>query len=178
MYLLVKAAGRYWRMDYHYADKRKTLALGVYPAVSLAKARKRREEAREQLAEGIDPSIAKRQAKIAQAAAAANTFEAVARDWLNKTAANRKPTTQERAQRWIERTIVPYIGKLPIATIAPRDLLELVLRKVEKRGTIETAHRINQLCGQIWRFAVQSGLAERDITADLRGALSARTEKH
>jgi integrase len=178
MYLHVTGAGKYWRMDYRYAGKRKTLALGVYPAVKLKQARDKRDEARELLAQDKDPSVAKRQAKIALAVAAANTFEAVARDWLDKTAANRKPSTQERAQRWIERDIAPYIGKLPIASIGPRDLLEQVLRKVEGRGTLETAHRINQLCGQIWRFAVQSGLAERDITADLRGALTARIEKH
>jgi len=165
-------------MAYRFAGKQKTLSLGVYPAVTLAKARKVRDKAKEQLAENIDPSVAKRAEKAALAGAAANTFEAVARDWLDKTAATRKPATQERAQQWIERAIVPYIGKLPIATIGPRDLLEQVLRKVERRGTVETAHRINQLCGQIWRFAVQSGLADRDITADLRGALATRVEKH
>ena len=89
MYLLITASGKYWRMNYRFADKRKTLALGVYPAVSLEKARKRREAARELLAEGIDPSAAKREEKQSKADAAANTFEAVARDWLNKTAAKR-----------------------------------------------------------------------------------------
>jgi integrase len=178
LYLHVTSAGKYWRMAYRFAGKQKKLSLGVYPAVSLAKARKARDAARELKAEGVDPSTAKRAEKAALVAAAANTVEAVARDWLNKTATNRKPATQERAQRWIERAIVPYIGKLPIATVKPRDLLTLVLDKVQRRGTVETAHRINQLCGQIWRFAVQSGLAERDITADLRGALTAKTETH
>jgi DNA invertase Pin-like site-specific DNA recombinase len=92
LYLLVKAAGKYWR-DYRYAGKRKTLAVGVYSAVLLAKARKRRDEARELLADGQDPGAAKRQAKIARATAAVNAFEAVALQWLEKTAARRKPAT-------------------------------------------------------------------------------------
>ncbi len=89
MYLLVKESGKYWRMDYRYTDKRRTLALGVYPSVSLAKARKRRDQARELLADGIDPGVAKRQEKQAKVDEAANTFEAAARVWLTKTAAKR-----------------------------------------------------------------------------------------
>jgi hypothetical protein len=130
LHLHVTGAGKYWRVAYRFAGKQKKLSLGVYPAVSLVQARKGRDKAKELLAQGIDPSAAKRQAKQDAAVMAANTFEVVARDWLNKTAANRKPSTQERAQRWIERAIVPHIGKLPIATIGPRDLLEQVLRKV------------------------------------------------
>ena len=178
MFLLVKAAGKYWRMKYRYAGREKQLALGVYPAVSLAKARKRREEARELLADGKDPSAAKREAKAALAATENNTFDAVARDWLNKTAAKRKPATQERARAWLENDVLPYIGKLPIPTIGPRDVLTLVLRKIEARGSVETAHRVKQLCGQVMRFAVVSGLAERDITADLKEALETPTKKH
>ena len=96
IYLLVKAGGKCWRMDYTYLDKRKTLALGVYPEVSLAKARQRRDKAREQLADAIDPGIAKRQERQAQADAAANTFEAVACVWLTKTTTKRAGVTQSR----------------------------------------------------------------------------------
>ena len=96
MYLLIKAGGKYWRMDYTHAEKRKTLALGVYPEVSLAKARQRRDKARELLADGIDPSTAKKEEKQAQADAAANTFEAVALEWQTKTAAERMPSTQAK----------------------------------------------------------------------------------
>jgi integrase len=180
LYLLVKAAGKYWRMDYRYADKRKTLALGVYPAVSLAKARKRRDEARELLADGQDPGVTKRQAKIARATAAVNTFEAVALQWLEKTAARRKPATQERARAWLRHDVLPYIGKTPVASLKASEVLELVLRKIEARGAIDTAHRVKHLCSQIMRYAAASDLADRDITADLnlKEALTAKAEKH
>lgn len=178
MYLLVKAAGKYWRMDYTYAGKRKTLALGVYPAVSLAKARQRRDRARELLANGVDPSVAKSEEKRAQIAEAANTFEVVARDWLAKTAAKRAEITQTKVTAWLEKDVLPFIGKMPITAIGPRDVLEKVVRKLEARGAIDTAHRIKQLCGQVFRFAVVSGLADRDVTADLSEALAAKTEKH
>lgn len=177
MYLLVKPSGKYWRMDYTHAKKRKTLALGVYPAVSLAKARERRGEARKLLADGIDPSTAKRQEKQAKAAEAANTFDAVARDWLTKTAAKRAEITQTKVTAWVEKDIIPFIGKMPISTIGPRDVLAVV-RKMEARGAIDSAHRIKQLCGQIFRFAVVSGLAERDVTTDLSEALAAKVTKH
>ena len=101
MYLLVNPSGKYWRMDYRFADKRKTLALGVYPEVSLAKARQRREKARELLADGIDPGIAKREEKQAKADAAAHTFKLIAHDWLTKTAAERAPTTQNKITSWL-----------------------------------------------------------------------------
>ncbi|MBO9649699.1 MAG: integrase arm-type DNA-binding domain-containing protein [Variovorax sp.] len=178
MYLLVKAAGKYWRMDYAFAGKRKTLALGTYPEVSLAKARDRRAIARELLADGTDPSAAKREEKQARADAAANTFEVVARQWLTKTAAKRQAITQSKVKTWLEKDVFPFIGKMPISTIGPRDVLERVVRKLEARGAIDTAHRVKQLCGQVFRFAVVSGLAERDVTADLSEALAAKAAKH
>ena len=100
MYLLIKAGGKYWRMDYRYGGKRKTLAPGVYPAVSLAKARKRRDTARELPADGIDPNQAKREEKQSKAIDAANTFEVVARTWLAKTATKRADSTQEKILRF------------------------------------------------------------------------------
>lgn len=178
LYLLVKPAGKYWRMDYAFASKRKTLALGVYPAVSLGKARKRRDEAKELLADGLDPGVAKREEKQAQADAAANTFEAVATEWLGKTAADRKPITQAKVTILLTKDVIPFIGHLPIASIKPKDLLDMVLRKLEARGAIDTAHRVRQLCGQVFRYAVATGRAERDIAADLRGALAAKQETH
>ncbi len=177
LYLLVKAAGKYWRMDYRFADKRKTQALGVYPAVSLAAARKRRDKARELLAQGTDPSTAKREAKQAQAAQACNTFGAVALAWLEATAAQRSEGTAARAQTWLQQDVFPSIGAMPMAAIGPRDVLA-VLRKIEARGAIDTARRVGQTVGQVFRFAVAAGLAERDVTADLRGALTVPTTKH
>jgi integrase len=178
LYLLVNAVGKYWRMDYRFVDKRKTLALGVYPDVGLAKARLRRDKAREQLADGIDPAVAKREEKQEQADAAANTFEAVARIWLTKTAAKRAEVTQSRITTLLEKDVFPFIGHMPISTIKPRDVLDRAVRKIETRGSIDTAHRAKQICGQIFRYAVAIGLAERDVTTDLRGALSAIPESH
>eukprot|EP01034_Spumella_vulgaris_P039991 gene39991-49439_t len=171
LYLLVKQVGKYWRMDYRFLGKRKTLSLGVYPAVSLASARKRREVARTLLAEGIDPSLAKQEARYARSAAAMQTFEAVAVQWMVKIAPTRTASTQKKVQRWLDQNLLPVIGKKPIAEIKPRDVLA-AMQKMEARGAVESAHRVKQLCGQIFRFAVALDLVERDITADLRGALA------
>ncbi len=166
MYLHVTGAGKYWRMDYRYASKRKTLALGVYPAVSLAKARKRREEARELLADGKDPSAAKREKKQAQAAADSNTVEAIGRAWL----ANHKDGWSEahytRERRNLEKDVFPYIGKRAIGTVEPPELLR-VIRKVEERGALDVAHRVLITSRGVWQFAIaEGGYAERDITQD------------
>jgi integrase len=177
MYLLVKAGGKYWRMDYNHADNRKTLALGVYPAVTLAKARQRREKARELLADGMDPGAAKQEEKQAKATAAANTFEAVAAQWLQATAANRAAITQDKVTNWLRKDINPHIGTMPISTIGPRDVLA-VARKMEARQVFDSAKRIVQICGQVFRYAVAEGTAERDITADLRGALQQAEKKN
>lgn len=177
MYLLVSASGKYWRMNYRFAGKQKTLALGVYPAVSLGEARKRRDKAREQLANDIDPSTAKHTEKQAKAELIANTFERVARDWLVKTKADRADITQGKVTAWLEKDIFPQLGKKPISTIGPRDVLAMV-RKVEAREAFDTAHRIAQLCGQVFRYAVANGSAERDVTQDLRGALAAVPKNH
>ena len=177
MYLLVKASGRYWRMDYTHASKRKTLALGVYPEVSLAKARKRREEARELLAEGLDPSAAKKAEKLATRVAAVNTFEAVAREFHATQASGWSP---RYATRWIERMekdLFPYIGKLTLPAITAPVLLD-ALRKVEKRGANETAHTLRQTAGQVFRYGVQTGRCERSPVTDLHGALKPIVVKH
>ena len=146
LHLLVKAAGKYWRLSYRFLGKQKTLALGVYPEVSLAQARQRRDQARKLLAEGADPSVAKRADKVARKLAADNTFEAVAQAWLAKTKALRAESTDAKVQGWLKNDVLPAIGRLPIAEITPRDVLDLV-RKVEKRGAIDSATRMKQLCG-------------------------------
>ena len=172
MYLLVKMAGKYWRMDYRHDGKRKTLALGVYPDVSLADAREKCKAARKLLAKGIDPGQSRVDDKHARAAAAANTFELVARTWLAKIAPSRSVGTQDKVTAWLEHDVFPSIGNKAIADIKPRDVLAVV-QKVEKRGAVDSAHRIKQVCGQIFRFAVAIDLVDRDVTADLKGALSA-----
>lgn len=141
LYLLVDGAGRYWRMDYSFAQRRKTLALGVYPVVSLALARRMRDEAKSQLAVNIDPMAAKRERKHAAVAAADCTFEAVARAWLKRTSATRKAITDDKLAGWLERDVYPALGRRAITEIGPRDVLAVV-RRVEERGSIDTAHRI------------------------------------
>lgn len=179
MYLLVTATAKCWRMNYRFNGKQKTLALGIYPAVSLAQARARREDARKLLASSppIDPSQAKKEEKLARAAAAEQTFEFVARQWLIKTAADRGVNTQEKVTAALKNNIFPFLGETPISTIKPLDMLT-TLQKMEARGAIDTAHRVKQICGQVFRYAVAAGLTERDVTADLKGALAAVPRTH
>jgi integrase len=177
MYLLVTSAGKYWRMDYRYLGKRKTLALGTYPEVSLAKARTRRAEARTMLADGLDPGDEKRKAKRAKLAKAAQTFEQVAELWLEKTASSRAATTQEKVHGYLKRNTFPTIGSVPISSLKATDVLAC-LRKMEARGVGESTHRVKQICGQVFRFAVASGMVERDFTVDLKGALKVIKTKH
>src|SRR5471030_2812035 len=179
LYLEVMPTGsKLWRMKFLQASgKESRLSFGSYPEVSLTKARGARAGARELKAADIDPGQAKRDAKHAKAAATVHTFEAIARQWLSKTAADRADSTQLKNTRLLERNTFPEIGAMPISTIKPRDVLA-ALRKIEARGAIESAHKIKQICGQVFRFAVAAGLADRDVTADLRDALAAVPEAH
>lgn len=177
LYLLVKAAGKYWRMSYRFNGKQRLLALGVYPTVTLAKARQLRDEARKLVSAGIDPMQAKREERASKALAASNSFEDVARAYLAKVASNRAASTLEKNTSWLERNVFPTIGDMPITSIGPRDVLTM-LQKIEARGAVESAHKIKQLCGQVFRFAIAAGTADRDVTADLRGALSAIPRNH
>jgi integrase len=177
MYLLVKAAGKYWHMDYRFAGKRRTLALGVYPAVKLAQARKKRDEAHELLAQDQDPNVAKREKKAAHAAAAANTFELVAREYHKVKASG---WSEKYARKWLtgmESYLFPSVGRYPVASITPKMLLD-VLRLVEKRGILDTAHTLRQNAGQVFRYAVQTERCERNPVADLTDALQPLTVTH
>lgn len=177
MYLLVTAAGKYWHMDYRYIGKRKTLALGVYPAVTLAKARERRDAARVGLADGIDPMKTKREVKRAKALDAENTFESVALEWLDKTKGSRMSSTQKKIETWLRKDVFPTIGKMPISSVGPRDTLA-AFRKMEARGALDSVHRVKQICGQVFRYAVSTQRAERDVTQDNRGALAKPIRGH
>jgi integrase len=170
MYLLVNPNGsKYFRLKYRFGGKEKVLALGVYPDTSLKQAREKRDEARKQLAKGIDPSENRKAVKSSKAESAANSFEVIAREWGGKKV-DTWADKNNRSKRMLERNIFPWLGRKPITDLLPRDILEC-LRRVEDRGTIETAHRCLQLCGQVFRYAVATGRADRDITPDLRGAL-------
>lgn len=178
MYLLVKAGGKYWRMDYTHADKRKTLALGVYPQVSLAKARQRREKARELLADGLDPSTAKQEDKRAKTDAAVNTFKAVALTWhAMKAKGDTSATTLKKRLAHFETHVFPAIGNRPVNAVKPAEILAL-LQAVAGKGTAYTAGRLRALCGQVFCYAIQSGLAENDPTTSMRGAIEKPAVKH
>lgn len=177
MYLLVKSGGKYWRMDYTHLGKRKTLALGVYPAVSLAKARKRREEARELLADGIDPVAAKRDERQAAIMAAANTFELVAREFHSTKIDAWSPAYSAKWLRGMIKDLFPYLGARPIDSVTAPILLSVV-RRAEARGAHETAHTLKQTAGQVFRYGIQTGRCERDPSADLYGALKPVVVKH
>jgi integrase len=167
---LSPTGGKWWRLKYRHGGKEKRLSLGVYPEVSLKAARTRRDDARKLLAEGIDPSENRKALKTARADRAANSLEVVAREWYAKYSQNWVDSHGGRILRRFERDIFPWIGGRPIAEITPPELLG-VIRRIESRGAIETAHRALSNCGQVWRYAIATGRAERDLSADLRGAL-------
>jgi integrase len=179
LYLEVMPTGRkLWRMKYQQASgKESRLSFGIYPAVTLLQARKKRDAARELKAAGTDPGQLKRDEKQAKTVAAANTFELVAWAWLEKTSATRAATTHDKITSWLKRDVFPFIGTMPVATIRAMDVLATV-QKMETRGVIDSAHSVKRLCGQILRFAVATGLAERDVTVDLKGALSVALQTH
>lgn len=178
MYLEVMPNGsKYWRMKYRIEGKEKRLAFGVYPDVSLALARERRDDARKLLAQGIDPSETKKATKAATTDKAANSFEVVAREWWASHMATKADTHKDKVLRRFELYIFPWLGSKPIADITAPQVLEAI-KRIEKLGILETAHRALQTSGQVFRYAVQTGRAVRDVTADLKGALPPTTVKH
>ena len=177
MYIYIHTNGsKYFRLDYRFDGKRKTLALGVYPETTLKEAREKREIARKQIANGIDPSENKKAVKESKAESAANSFEIIAREWGAKKV-NDWDDKNNRSKRMLERNVFPWLGNKPITDILPKDILAC-LRRVEDRGTIETAHRTLQICGQVFRYAVATSRVDRDITPDLRGALPPAKGEH
>jgi len=174
LYLLVTPAGkRWWRLKFRVHGREKLLSLGIFPDVSLKEARDRRDDARRDLAKGIDPSVKRRAEKLA----GGNTFEAVAREWFEKFSPHWVEGYSSKVMRRLEICAIPWIGSMPISQIKAPDLLAC-LRRVEARGKLGTAHRALQVCGQVFRYAVATGRAERDPSADLRGALPPKSEKH
>ena len=174
---IAPSGGKWWRLKYRLGGKEKMLSLGTYPEVGLREARERRDEARRRLADGIDPSAHRKAAKSTKALREANSFELVAREWHAKYASTWSASHGVRILRRLEANAFPWIGGKPTADLKPADVLE-VLRGVERRGTLETAHRLRDNIGQAMRYAVATGRAERDITADLRGALPPVQKRH
>jgi len=178
LYLEVSPTGnKWWRLKYRIYNKEKRLSLGVYPDVTLALARESRDANRKLVAAKIDPSRERKEQRLAQANQAASTFEAVTREWFAKQLATLNPAHVARVISRFERDIFPWIGDRPIAQITAPELL-VVLRRIESRGVQETAKRALFGCGQVFRYAVATGRAERDITSDLRGALAPVKAKH
>jgi len=168
LYLKVETSGgRLWRFRYRHAGVEKLLSLGRYPKISLKRARDKRDEARRQLAAGADPAVQRQAEKLAQA----QTFGEIALEWLAMQRKRFAPATCVKAQWTFSDLIIPYIGRRPIREITAPELLTLC-RRLESRGKNETAHRTLQRCGQVFRYAVATGKALRDPTADLRGALA------
>jgi len=171
MYLLVKPDGkRYWRFDYRFHEKRKTLALGVYPEVSLKQAREKRDEAKRQLTDGSDPGHIRKIEKLTGAVSAENSFRVVAEELIEKMKREGRADVTVEKTKWVFEFAYPYIGDRPISEITAPEAL-VALRSVEARGRYETARRLKSKMSQVFRLAIATGRAERDPTADLRGAL-------
>ena len=174
LYLYISPEGKKsWRMGYRFLGKQKLLVIGPYPAISLKEARERRDAAKKLLVDNIDPSTAKKEAKATAATAFENSFENVAREWIEKKSTSWQPQTKEGLVSRLEQHIFPHIGKRPVKSVNAPELLA-VLRKIEGIGSLSVAHKARNDCGRIFRYAIATGRAERDVAADLQGALSSR----
>jgi len=182
LYLEVHPNGsKYWRQKYRYAGKEKRLAHGVYGSgggqISLAEARTKASDAKQLLADDRDPGEVKKLTKLIQQDISENGFEAVALEWFEKYCASWADSHGKRVLAGLENNIFPWLGNRPCNEINPPELLA-VLRRIEARGALETAHRIKQICGQVFRYAIATGRAERDPSQDLKGALPPYQKKH
>ena len=178
LYLYVTPEGKKsWRMGYRFMGKQKLLVIGPYPAISLKEARERREAAKKLLVDNIDPSAAKQEAKAVAAIAAKNSFQAIALEWLEKYSVNWTAAYKNHILRRMEKYVFPAIGKRPVKSVTAPELLE-ALRRAEDKGAGFMAHQALSECGRIFRYAIATCRAERDIDSDLSGALTPRTYKH
>lgn len=178
LYVYVTPAGKkHWRFRYRFAGKEKLLSLGQYPGVRSAEARELRDDAKRSIKEGRDPSIVRQERKRAAVAAAGNSFEAVAVEWFAKFSPGWAKGHADKVIQRLKRDVFPWLGRRSIADIKAPEVLT-VLRRIEGRGVLETAHRALQNCSQVFRYAVVTGRAERDPCGDLRGALPPANPRH
>ena len=178
MYLEVMPNGsKYWRFKYRFGGKEKRLACGVYPDVSLSLARSRRDDARKLLAQGIDPGANRKAQKAVKQGQEANSFEVIAREWFAKFSSEWAPSHADKIIKRLEKDVFPWMGSRPISEIKPPELLA-VIRRTESRGALDTAHRVKQNCGQVFRYAVATGRAERDPSQDLKDAIPSAKKNH
>lgn len=178
MYLQVEPTGKkYWRMNYRFGGKQKTLALGVYPTVSLLEARGKRDVARKMLMDGVDPSEVRKVKRATISALTKNSFEIVAREWFSKHKSTWKDKHSDRIIRRLEANVFPWLGAKLVGEITAPELLTAI-RRIEGRGAVDTAHRTLANCGRIFRYAIATGRAQRNTAADLLGALPPVKAKH
>lgn len=178
LHLLVTSQGsKLWRLSYRYLGKQKTLALGAYPAVGLEKARAARQHAKALLADGVDPSAAKKAEDRERRTAAGNTFETIASEWVARTRREGKAAITIAKTEWLLGFANPVLGRRPISDISSAEVLD-VLRRVEGRGQYETARRLRSTIGRVFRYAIATARAENDPTVALRGALITPTVTH
>lgn len=183
LYIEVRAtadggASKWWRFKYRFGGKEKLLSLGTYPDTSLATARSKRDKAREQVAQGIDPSAARKATEASRTAAAEGSFEVVAREWHEVI--HQKKVSEGHAARTLirlEQDVFPWLGGRPIGEVTAPELLQ-TLRRIESRGAVETAHRAKQACGQVFRYAIATGRADRNPATDLKDALKPVIVEH
>lgn len=168
--LVTSTGGKLWRLKYRVVGKEKQLALGAYPAITLADARQRREDAKKLLANGVDPGEMKKAQKAATVALVENCFEMIAREWHMKHSGKWSAVHATTIMDRLEKDVFPYMGARPVMEIKAPELLA-VLRRIESRGALDTAHRVRNHCGQVFKYAVATGRAERDPSGDLQGAL-------
>ena len=170
--LVTPTGGKLWRLKYRFGGVEKLLAIGAYPQISLAEARQKRDQASALMLNGIDPNDVKKAQKAA-GTQEAETFEVIAREWHTKLSSSWAPSHANKIIRRLELYVFPWLGDRPIKSITAPDLL-MVLRRIEAKGTLETAHRTKQNCGQVFRYAVATGRAERDPSGDLCGGIVTR----
>ncbi len=175
--LITPSGGKWWRFKFRFDGKEKLLSLGTYPEVSLKDARQRRDDARKLVANDVDPSENRKAVKAAKSERAGNSFEVIAREWFLKKSPGWVKTNSDKIIARLQNDAFPWLGERPIADITPPELLK-TLRRIEERGAIETAHRVRNYCSQIFRYAISTGRADRDATADLRGALTTPVKQH
>ena len=168
--LITPQGGKLWRLKYRFEGKEKILSLGLYPIITLKKAREKREEVKRQIDDGIDPGAfrkAQKQAKTEDR----ETFEVIAREWHKRFIPKWTESHATKTLRRLELDVFPWIGKRPIREIEPPELLS-VLRRIESRGVLDGAHRVRGICGLVFRYAVATGRATRNPAQDLIGALT------
>ena len=178
LYLVVRPNGaKLWRMNYRRLGRQKTLYFGSWPDVGIAAARELRDAARKKIVAGLDPAAEKKVARMTQKIAEDNTFKAIAAEWLEKNEREERAPVTLRKIRWLLAIANPMIGSRPISKITPQEVLA-VLRKVEATGRYESARRMRSVISRVFRYAIATARAERDLAADLRGALTTPKVKH